>query len=137
MAGGAAGLLLARVSLDAGAKLLANQVPRADEITIDVRVLLFVVGASIVTGLLAGGLPALRAGRTDLNDALKEGGRTDGASGIRTRRVLIVAEVALSVVLLMAAGVMLRSLAALRNVDAGYDPTNVLTPDSRKESIAP
>ena len=126
IAGGASGLLLARVSLHAGAKLLANQVPRADEIAIDVRVLLFVVGASIVTGLLAGGLPALRAGRTDLNDALKEGGRTDGASGIRTRRVLIVAEVALSVVLLMAAGVMLRSLAALRNVDAGYDPTNVL-----------
>jgi putative ABC transport system permease protein len=127
MAGGAVGLLLARVSLTAGAALLANQVPRADEISLDARVLLFVAGASILTGILAGALPALRAGRTDLNDALKEGGRNDGAVGIRTRRVLIVCEVALSLVLLMGATVMVRSLLALRNVDAGYDPRNVLT----------
>jgi putative ABC transport system permease protein len=127
MAGGAAGLLLARVSLAAAASLLAAQVPRADEISIDGRVLLFVVGASILTGILAGGLPALRAGRLDLNDALKEGGRHDGAVGLRTRRALIVCEVALSLVLLMGAGVMLRSLVALRSVDAGFDPRNVLT----------
>ena len=126
-AGGAAGLLLARVGLRAGAALLAKQVPRADEITIDVRVLLFVAGSSILTGILAGALPALRAGRTDLNDALKEGGRHEGAVGVRTRRLLVVCEVALSVVLLMGAGVMLRSLLALRHVDAGYDPRNVLT----------
>jgi predicted permease len=128
MAGGAAGLLFARASLAAGAKLLSHQVPRADEIAIDARVLLFVVGASFLTALLAGALPAIRAGRSDLNDALKEGGRSDaGAAGIRTRRLLIVCEVALSVVLLMGAGVMLRSLLALRNVDAGFDPRNVLT----------
>ena len=126
-AGGAAGLFLARVGLRAGAALLAKQVPRADEITIDVRVLLFVAGASILTGILAGALPALRAGRTDLNDALKEGGRHEGAVGVRTRRLLVVCEVALSLVLLMGAGVMLRSLLALRHVDAGYDPRNVLT----------
>ena len=126
-AGGAAGLFLARVGLRAGAALLAKQLPRADEITIDVRVLLFVAGASILTGILAGALPALRAGRTDLNDALKEGGRHEGAVGVRTRRLLVVCEVALSVVLLMGAGVMLRSLLALRHVDAGYDPRNVLT----------
>src|SRR6185295_11732589 len=60
-------------------------------------------------------------------DALKEGGRHDSAVGLRTRRVLIVCEVALSLVLLMAAGVMLRSLMALRHVDAGFDPRNVLT----------
>jgi predicted permease len=126
-AGGAAGLFLARVGLDAGAALLAKQVPRAEEITIDARVLLFVAGASIVTGILAGVLPALRAGRADLNDALKEGGRHDGAIGVRTRRLLIVCEVALSLVLLMGAGVMLRSLLALRHVDAGFDPRNVLT----------
>ncbi len=126
-AGGAAGLVLARVSLAAGATLLAKQIPRADEITIDARVLWFVVGASIVTGILAGSLPALRAGRSDLNDALKEGGRHDSAVGIRTRRVLIVCEVALSLVLLMGAGVMVRSLLALRNVDAGFNPRNVLT----------
>ena len=127
MAGGAAGLLLARASLDGGAKLFANQLPRADELSIDARVLMFVVGTSILTGVLAGALPALRAGRTDLNDALKEGGRSDGAIGIKTRRLLIVCEVALSLVLLMGAGVMLRSLVALRSVDAGFDPHDVLT----------
>jgi len=126
-AGGAAGLLFARACLAASATLLADQVPRAEEISIDGRVLLFVAGASIAAAILAGALPALRAGRTGLNDALKEGGRSEGAVGIRTRRLLIVCEVALSVVLLMAAGVMLRSLSALRNVDAGFDPHNVLT----------
>jgi putative ABC transport system permease protein len=127
MAGGAAGLLLARTSLEAGARLLANQLPRADEMSMDARVLLFVLGTSILTGVLAGALPAFRAGRTDLNEALKEGGRSDGAIGLRTRRLLIVCEVALSLVLLMGAGVMLRSLVALRNVDAGFDPHDVLT----------
>jgi putative ABC transport system permease protein len=126
-AGGAAGLLLARASLSAGAKMLADQIPRADEITIDGRVLLFVLGASVLTGVLAGVLPAIRAGRTDLNESLKEGGRESGTVGMRTRRLMIVCEVALSVVLLMGAGVMLRSLAALRNVDAGFDPRNILT----------
>ena len=77
--------------------------------------LLFALAASILTGMLAGALPALRAGRTDLNDALKEGGRSDsGGAGGLTRRALIVCEVALSLVLLMGAGVMLRSLHSLR-----------------------
>ena len=102
--------------------------PRADEITIDARVLLFALAASVVHGDVAGVLPAIRAGRTDLNDALKEGGRGDsGGVALRTRRVLIVCEVALSLVLLMGAGVMLRTLDALRRVDAGFDPANVLT----------
>jgi predicted permease len=126
--GGAAGLVVANASLAAGTKLLANQIPRADEITMDGRVLLFALVASLITALLAGALPAIRAGRSDLNDALKEGGRSDsGSVGLRTRRLLIVCEVALSVVLLMGAGVMLRSLFALRSVDAGFDPRNVLT----------
>jgi predicted permease len=127
VAGGAAGLLLARVGLATGATLLANQVPRADELAIDGRVLLFVLGLSMLTGILAGVLPAIRAGRTDLNESLKEGGRDAGAVGMKTRRALIVCEVALSVVLLMGAGVMLRSLLALRQVDAGFDPHDVLT----------
>src|SRR6185295_10885002 len=82
---------------------------------------------SILTGILAGALPALRAGRTDLNDALKEGGRQDSTLGLRTRRLLIVCEVALSLLLLVGAGLMLRTLSALRHVDAGFDPHNVLT----------
>jgi len=126
--GGVVGLLLARVSLAAGARLLAGQVPRADEITVDARVMWFAFAISIVTGVLAGILPAIRAGRTDLNDALKEGGRSDaGSVGLRTRRMLIVCEVALSLMLLTGAGVMIRSLLALRQVDAGFDPRNVLT----------
>ena len=129
MAGGVAGLLFARASLAAGAGLLADQVPRADEISIDAP--RPVVRRSVRRSSPAswrGALPAIRAGRSDLSDALKEGGRSDaGSVGLRTRRLLIVCEVALSVVLLMGAGVMLRSLLALRNVDAGFDPRNVLT----------
>jgi predicted permease len=130
LVGGITGLVLARGAIGAGASLLADQVPRAEEASIDARVLLFVVAASIVTGILAGLVPALRAGRTDLNDTLKEGGRSDAAgAGNLVRRALIVAEVALSLMLLMGAGVMLRSLHALRHVDAGFNPRNVLRMD--------
>src|SRR4051812_10429635 len=128
IAGGVVGVALSRAGLSAGATLLAGQVPRADEIVIDARVMWFAFGVSVLTGILAGLLPAIRAGRTDLNDALKEGGRSDaGSVGLRTRRMLIVCEVALSLVLLAGAGLMIRSLVALRNVDAGFDPRNVLT----------
>jgi putative ABC transport system permease protein len=135
-AGGAAGVLVAEALLRTGATLLAGQVPRADEIGMDARVLMFALGASLLTGVLAGLVPALRAGRAALSDALKEGGRGDGALGVRTRRLLVVGEVALSVVLLMGAAVMLRSVLAMRTVDAGYDPRGVLTmrvglPDKR------
>jgi len=126
-AGGTLGLFLARQALSAGATLLANQIPRADELSMDWRVVAFVAGVSLITGVLAGTLPAVRAGRTDLNDALKEGGRHDSAVGVSTRRVLIVCEVALSVVLLMGAAVMIRTLVNLRSVDAGFDPNGVLT----------
>jgi putative ABC transport system permease protein len=126
-AGGALGLLLAYGALTSASTLLAGQVPRAEEISIDGRVLLFAIGVSILTGVLAGTLPGVRASRSDLNDALKEGGRSDGAIGVGTRRLLIVCEVALSLVLLMGAGVMVQSLLALRRVDTGFDPNNVLT----------
>src|SRR5512134_1562177 len=130
-AGGALGLLLAYGTLTSASTLLASQVPRADEVSIDGSVLLFAVGMSMLTGMLAGTLPALRAGRSDLNDALKEGGRSDGAIGVGTRRLLIVCEVALSLVLLMGAGVMIQSLLALRHGDTGFDPNNVLKMDVR------
>ena len=129
-AGGALGLLLAYGTLTSASTLLASQVPRAEEISIDGRVLLFAVAVSMLTGIIAGTLPAVRAGRSDLgglNGALKEGGRSDGAIGVGTRRLLIVCEVALSLVLLMGAGVMIQSLAALRHGDTGFDPNNVLT----------
>ena len=125
--GGIAGVLLAQFTLTAAAALLADQIPRADEITTDTRVLIFALAASLLTGVLAGALPAIRAGKTDLNESLKEGGRNDSAVGVRTRRALIVCEVALSVVLLMGAALMVRSVFALRYVDAGFEPRNVLT----------
>jgi predicted permease len=126
-AGGVFGLLLAYGTLASASTLLASRLPRAEEISIDGRVLLFALGLSILTGLLAGTLPAVRAGRSGLNDALKEGGRGDGAIGVATRRLLIVCEVALSVVLLVGAGLMIQTLLTLRHGDTGFDPNNVLT----------
>jgi putative ABC transport system permease protein len=130
LAGGAAGLLLAQFSISAVGTLIADQVPRAEETSVDARVLLFVLGASLLTGILVGAIPALRAGRTDLNDSLKEGGRSDaGGAGSLTRRALIVVEVALSLMLLMGAGVMLRSLHALRSVEMGFNAEHILKMD--------
>ncbi len=126
-AGGAFGLLLAYGTLTSVSTLLASQVPRAEALSIDRRVLLFAAGVSMLTGVLTGTLPAVRAGAADLNDVLKDGGRSDGAIGVGTRRLLVVCEVALSLVLLMGAGVMIQSLLALRQGDTGFDPTNVLT----------
>jgi predicted permease len=124
---GALGLLFAHGTLTSTSTLVANQVPRADEISIDARVLLFALGVSILTGMIASTLPAVYAGRADINDAIKEGGRSDGTLGVGARRLLIVCEVALSLVLLMGAGVMIQSLLALRHGNIGFDPTNVLT----------
>ena len=124
-AGGALGLLLAYGALTSASTLLAGQVPRADEISIDGRVLLFAVCVSVLTGMLAGTLPAVRAAWSDPNDALKEGGRSDGAIGVGRRRLVIVCEVALSLVLLMGAGVMIQSLLTLRHGDTGFNPNNV------------
>jgi putative ABC transport system permease protein len=125
--GGALGLLLAYGTLTSASTLLAGQVPRAEEISIDGRVLLFAIGVSMLTGMLAGTLPGVRASRSDLNDTLKAGGRSNGAIGVGTRRLLVVCEVALSLVLLMGAGVMIQSLRALRHGNTGFDPNNVLT----------
>jgi predicted permease len=133
-AGGALGLLLAYGMLTSASTLLASQVPRAEEIWIDGRVLLFAIGVSMLTGVLTGTLPGVRASGSDLGSlsgALKEGGRSGGAIGVGTRRLLIVCEVALSLVLLMGAGVMVQSLLALRYVDSGFDPNNVLTMNVR------
>jgi putative ABC transport system permease protein len=133
-AGGALGLLLAYVILTSASTLLSGQVPRAEEISIDGRVLLFALGVSMLTGVLAGTLPAANAGRSDVNDALKESGRGGGAIGVGTRRMLIVCEVALSLVLLMSAGVMVQSVLAMRHGDTGFDSNNVLTMSVRLAS---
>src|SRR5262249_54511451 len=108
---------------------LADKLPRSTEIGLDGRVLGFTLMISLLTGLVAGLLPALRLVKTDLNEALKQGlGRTDTDSGgQRARSMLVVSEVALSLILLIGAGLMIRSLWQLRAVDPGFDPSHVLT----------
>ncbi|HXI89964.1 MAG TPA: FtsX-like permease family protein, partial [Blastocatellia bacterium] len=103
-------------------------VPRAGSIGLDGRVLLFTLAASIVTGLIFGSVPALQASKPDLNDALKEGGRSSGSlRGSRTRSLLVVSEMALAFVLLAGAGLLINSFLKLRAVDPGLQPEKVLT----------
>lgn len=129
LAGGAAGLLLALWGsefLSAAAQQVS--VPRAGSVGLDGRVLLFTLAASILTGLIFGLVPALQASKPDLNDALKEGGRSSGGlRRSRTRNVLVVSETALAFVLLVGAGLLINSFQKLRSVDPGLQPDNVLT----------
>jgi putative ABC transport system permease protein len=127
--GGAGGLLLARVSLSLlSAMLPAAGLPRQHEVTIDAAVFGFTLLASVAVGLISGLVPALQASRVDLNESLKEGGRnaTAGGSGRRTRTALVVAQVSLALVLLVCAGLMIRTLRNLNLVDAGFNPRNLL-----------
>jgi putative ABC transport system permease protein len=126
LGGGALGLLFAAVTRTLLVAFTARFTPRASEIGIDGRVLLFALGASIVTGLLAGLLPALPR-RTELAEGLKDGQRTVSNHGFGARRALIVAQVAISFVLLIAAGLMVRSFIRLQEVDAGFNADHVLS----------
>jgi len=127
--GGALGLALAAVGLRAILPLLPEGLPRATEITLDWHVLLFTLLASIATGVVFGLVPAFKLLNPDVHGTLKEGGR--GGSGLRhrTQSVFIIAETALALVLLVGAGLMIRSLAALWGVDPGFDPKHVLSFD--------
>ncbi len=129
VAGGALGLLVAGSGQALVTGALADQLPRATEVQLDARVLAFTLVASVLTGLAAGLIAGARLMRGDLNDSLKQGvGKTDSYSGGRdTRRALIVVEMALSVILLIGAGLMIRSLWALRATDPGFRPANILT----------
>ena len=129
LAGGALGLLLAKLGMALTLKFLSDNLPKSTEVSLDTSVLAFTVFISIVTGVIAGLLPAIRMTKTNVNDALKQGlGKTDSDSGgRRTRSLLVVSEVALSLILLVGAGLMIRSLWLLSTLDAGFDPHNVLT----------
>jgi putative ABC transport system permease protein len=129
LAGGILGLLIAHFGVRLISAFLANQLSLSPEINQDGWVLCFTLAVSVATGVLAGLAPALRLTKTHLNEALKQGlSRTDTDSGgKRTRGVLVVSEVALSLMLLIGAGLMIRSLWMLRSVDPGIDPNNVLT----------
>jgi predicted permease len=127
-AGGAVGLLLAVwVS-----ELLIELTPRGllppiAEVVIDWRVLAFTFAAAVATGLLFGLAPALQARRLDVNTALKENAGKGGTARAGLRGALVVAEVALALVLLVGAGLLVRTFANLMSVEPGFDPSNVLT----------
>jgi predicted permease len=127
--GGALGLVAAHYGIELLTKFFANKLPRMGEIGLNGSVLAFTFALSIATGILSGLVPAWRMRKGDVNEALKQGlGRTDAESGTgKTRSALVVIEVALSLVLLIGAGLMLRSLWNLQNIDPGFDERNVLT----------
>jgi predicted permease len=124
----AVGILLAQWALAALSTLGPEQLPRLQSVSLDGRVLLFTLGLTLLTGVLFGLAPALQAGQVNLNELLKEGGR--GGSGQRQRRLrdgLVVVEVALALVLLVGAGLLIRSFWKLQQADPGFIPEQVLT----------
>src|SRR5262245_46188850 len=125
-AGGVLGLLLARWGLDALVAFAPSDLPRAESISIDRRVLFFTVGLSLLTGLVFGLAPALQSSKLGLGEVLKEGGRSSGGGGRHTRSVLVVAEIALALVLLVGAGLLLKSSWRLQQVNPGFNPERVL-----------
>jgi len=126
-AGGGLGLLLASWGMQGILRVLPEELPRVEEIRLDGRVLLFTLASSVLASILFGLAPALSASRGDLHGTLREAGR--GLSGVRHRAqgVLVAVEVALALVLLIGAGLTMRSLARLWNVDVGFNPRNVLS----------
>jgi len=127
VAGGAIGLILAKLGTRAILAALSDWLPRADEVGLDYQVLLFTAGLSILTGIVFGLVPALKLLRPDVSETLKEGGRGSSGKRHRTQRVLVAVEMALAIVLLIGAGLMIRSLARLWAINPGFDPRNVLT----------
>ena len=127
LGGGALGIFLAQWATGAALGVLPSQLPRAAEIHIDTHVLLFTAGVSLLAGILFGLAPAMKTSQPRLHETLKESGR--GGSGMRHRAqgVFVVLEMAMALVLLVGAGLMIRSLVVLWNVDPGFRPNNVLT----------
>ncbi|MFW6078145.1 MAG: ABC transporter permease [Gemmatimonadota bacterium] len=128
LAGGALGVLLAFVVLGGLVRIAPQDVPRLDEAAIDWTALAFALGVTIATGLLFGLAPVIRTRVDRLAAVLKAGGRTDGDAGrVRLRHGVVVAEVALSLVLLVGGGLLFRSFLSLRGVDAGVVAERVIT----------
>jgi predicted permease len=133
--GGAAGLLVAWGALNVVRSINPGNIPRLEAIGLDGTVLMFTSAISILTGLLFGFAPALRAAKLDLTTALKAGGRNtqgdggfgSGSSRRKLRSLLVVAEVALSLMLLIGAGLLVRSFARLQDVSPGFEPRGVIS----------
>src|SRR5262249_48500950 len=134
--GGALGLVLALWGLDALVAVIPEDVPRPYQIGLDGRVLSYTVGVSLVTGLLFGLVPALHVVRGNVNQGLSASSRGVSHGRTRARSALLVGEIALALLLLVGAGLLLRSFAQLVRVDPGFNPKNLLTfalvlPDSK------
>ena len=127
--GTAAGLLLAIWGTRALVALSPADIPRVEAVTIDARVVLFLLGVSVLTGVAFGLAPAMQASAVNLSDVLKEGGRgsSEGIRRNRLRSFLVASEFALALMLLIGAGLMIRSFFALQSVDPGFNPHNVLS----------
>jgi len=129
LGGGVLGIWLAMWGVDLLVALSPGNLPRPAEIGIDNRVLGYTFLVSLLTGVLFGLIPALQSSRPDFNEALKEGGRggSDSPRRRRARSLLVVSEVALALVLLISAGLLLKSFVSLQKVNPGFTPDNVLT----------
>jgi len=128
VAGGAAGAVVALWGVDALVRISPVQIPRLNTVHIDRSVLLFTMLASLLTGALCGLLPALQLSRSNPGEALRDGDRAGSSGrGTRTRNSLVVAEVALSLVLLASAGLLIRTLGVLQRVSPGFRPERAIT----------
>ncbi len=126
--GGVAGGLLAYLGLRliSGIRPSVN-LPRLDQVGLDASALIFTLGLSLATSILFGLAPALRLSKTDLNESLKEGGRSSSVGGRRIFHLLVVSEIMLASMLLIVAGLMIRSFLRLQAVNLGFDASNILT----------
>lgn len=126
LVGGALGVLLAAWGTRAALSVLPAALPRSNEIHLNVTVLLFALAISILVGILFGLVPALKTANPDLHETLKEGGRGGSGARHRTQNTFVVVEMALALVLLVGAGLMIRSLAVLWGTSPGFNPHNAL-----------
>jgi putative ABC transport system permease protein len=129
LVGGAIGLGIAYLATAALAKAAPANIPRVDSVTVDSHIILYTLAISVFTGLFFGLFPAWQVSATRVHDAIKEGSRggTSGAGRKSVRAALVVAEVAVSVVLLVGAGLLLKSLYRVLRADPGFDPAGVYT----------
>jgi putative ABC transport system permease protein len=141
LGGGALGALLAWWGVKAFVATRPTTVPRIDQVAVDLHVLTFALVVSVLVGIAFGLAPALRAPSVDLLTSLKDAARGTAGAGRRTRSALVIAEVALALVLLVGAGLTIRSFASLTAIDLGFDPSHVVTmrvslPNARYPQLA-
>ncbi len=127
--GGTLGLVLAKIGTQAAMALTPRSLPRAEEIGLDLRVLLFTLFVSVGAGIVFGLAPAWKTAKTDVGGALKESGRTVAARRSRAQSMFVIGEMAMALVLLVGAGLMVRTLIRLWALDPGFNPHNVMTFD--------